>query len=77
LLVLFAFAAMQMSRPFAVGETLQISLDPSYLPYYLLRTILRMFTALAFSLVFSLIFAAIAVKYAAAEKVMIPALDIL
>jgi NitT/TauT family transport system permease protein len=77
LLVLFAFAAMQMSRPFAVGETLQISLDPIYLPYYLLRTILRMFTALAFSLVFSLIFAAIAVKYAAAEKVMIPALDIL
>lgn len=77
LLVLLAFAAMQMSRPFALGETLQISLDPSYLPYYLLRTILRMFTALAFSLLFSLIFAAIAVKYAAAEKVMIPALDIL
>lgn len=77
LIVLFAFAAMQMSHPFAVGETLQISLDPSYLPYYLLRTILRMFTALAFSLLFSLLFAAIAVKYAAAEKVMIPALDIL
>ncbi len=74
---IFAFAAMQMSRPFAVGEALQISLDPAYLPYYLLRTILRMFTALAFSLVFSLIFAAIAAKYAAAEKVMIPALDIL
>ncbi|MBI1773642.1 MAG: ABC transporter permease subunit, partial [Burkholderiales bacterium] len=77
LLGIFAFAAMQMSRPFAVGEALQISLDPSYLPYYLLRTILRMFTALAFSLIFSLIFAAVAAKYAAAEKVMIPALDIL
>lgn len=77
LLVLLAFAAMQMSRPFAVGETLQISLDPSYLPYYLLRTILRMFTALGFSLLFSLVFAAIAVKYVAAEKIMIPALDIL
>ncbi|MFZ6772556.1 ABC transporter permease [Undibacterium sp. SXout7W] len=77
LLGVFAFAAMQMSRPFSVGQALQISLDPSYLPYYLLRTILRMFTALGFSLLFSLIFAAIAVKYAAAEKVMIPALDIL
>lgn len=77
ILGVFAFAAMQMSRPFAVGEALQISLDPAYLPYYLLRTILRMFTALAFSLVFSLIFAAIAAKYVAAEKVMIPALDIL
>lgn len=73
----FAFAAMQMSRPFVVGEILNISLDPSYLPYYLLRTILRMFTALAFSLLFSFAFAAIAVKYAAAEKILIPLLDIL
>ncbi|MFZ6674075.1 ABC transporter permease [Undibacterium sp. Xuan67W] len=77
LLMAFGFAAMQMSRPFVVGEVLQVSLDPSYLPYYLLRTILRMFTALAFSLLFSLVFAAIAVKYAAAEKFMIPLLDIL
>ncbi|MBC3885022.1 ABC transporter permease [Undibacterium griseum] len=77
LLSVFAFAAMQMSRPFLVGEALQVSLDPFHLPYYLLRTILRMFTALGFSLLFSLIFAAVAVKYAAAEKIMIPALDIL
>ncbi|MBC3880505.1 ABC transporter permease subunit [Undibacterium sp. LX40W] len=77
MLAAFAFAAMQMSRPFVVGEILDISLDPSYLPYYLLRTILRMFTALAFSLLFSLVFAAVAVKYAAAEKLMIPMLDIL
>lgn len=76
-IAVFAFAAMQMSRPFVVGEVLDISLSPSYLPYYLLRTILRMFTALAFSLLFSLVFAAIAVKYAAAEKLMIPMLDIL
>ena len=77
LVSIFAFAAMQMSHPFAVGEALQVSLDPWYLPYYLLRTILRMFTALGFSLLFSLAFAAIAAKYAAAEKVMVPALDIL
>ncbi len=72
-----AFGAMQMSRPFVVGEVIPISLDASYLPYYLLRTILRMFMALGCSLVFSLVFAAIASKYAAAEKVMIPLLDIL
>ncbi|WP_428717408.1 ABC transporter permease [Undibacterium curvum] len=77
LLGLLTFAALQMSRPFAVGDVLPVSLDPWYLPYYLLRTILRMFTALAFSLLFSLIFAAIAAKYLTAEKVMIPALDIL
>ncbi|WP_329604461.1 ABC transporter permease [Undibacterium curvum] len=77
LLGLLTFAALQMSRPFAVGDVLPVSLDPWYLPYYLLRTILRMFTALTFSLLFSLIFAAIAAKYLTAEKVMIPALDIL
>ncbi|MFZ6817333.1 ABC transporter permease [Undibacterium sp. Ji22W] len=73
----FGFAAMQMSRPFMIGQMLEISLDPSYLPYYLLRTILRMFTALAFALLFSLVFAAVAVKYKAAERILIPLLDIL
>jgi NitT/TauT family transport system permease protein len=77
LLVSLAFGAMQMSRPFIVGEVTDISLDPVYLPYYLLRTILRMFTALAFSLLFSMVFAAVAAKYRAAEKAMIPMLDIL
>ena len=72
-----AFGAMQMTRPFTVGEATPISLDPAYLPYYLLRTMLRMFTALACSLIFAFIFAAIASKYRAAEKVMIPLLDVL
>ena len=76
-LAALAFGAMQMSRPFVVGQVTPISLDPSYLPYYLLRTILRMFAALACALVFSFVFAAIAVKYRAAEKVMIPLLDVL
>ncbi len=76
-LVAAAFGAMQMTRPFTVGQATPISLDPSYLPYYLLRTMLRMFTALACSLLFSFVFAAIASKYRAAEKVMIPLLDIL
>ncbi|MBS1169257.1 MAG: putative ABC-type transport system, permease component [Burkholderiaceae bacterium] len=72
-----AFGAMQMSRPFIVGEPTPISLDPVNLPYYLLRTMLRMFTALFFSLLFSFVFAAIAAKYRAAEKIMVPMLDIL
>lgn len=71
------FAASQMSRPFNVGEAAPISLDPVWLPYYLLRTILRMFCAMFFSLIFSLIFATMAAKYRAAEKVLIPLLDIL
>ena len=72
-----AFGALQMARPFVVGQATPISLDPIYLPYYLLRTILRMFTALAFALLFSFVFAAVAARYRAAEKIMIPLLDIL
>ena len=77
ILVTLAYAAMQMTRPFAVGQSMEISLSPDHLPYYLLRTILRMFMALGVSLLFSLLFAAIAAKYRAAEKAMIPLLDIL
>src|SRR5258706_8363804 len=47
------------------------------LPYYLLRTTLRMFLALAASLLFSCVFAAVAAKYRAAERVMVPLLDVL
>ncbi len=77
LLVLMAYGATQMSRPFVVGDALAVSLDPIYLPYYLLRTILRMFMALGCSLLFSFLFAAIAAKYRTAEKAMIPMLDVL
>ena len=77
LLVLLAYGAQQMARPFQVGETLPLSLDPLNLPYYLLRTTLRMFIALAASMVFSCVFAALASKYRAAEKVLVPLLDIL
>ncbi|MDB5991733.1 MAG: transporter permease subunit [Herbaspirillum sp.] len=72
-----AFGAMQMSHPFVVGQPTPIALNLIYLPYYLLRTILRMFAALACSLIFSFVFAAVAVKYRAAEKIMIPLLDVL
>ncbi len=72
-----AFGAAQMARPFVLGQPTPISLDPIYLPYYLLRTILRMFTALGFALLFSFVFAAVAAKYRAAEKLMVPLLDIL
>jgi NitT/TauT family transport system permease protein len=77
ILAALAFGAMQMSRPFVVGQATPISLDPVYLPYYLLRTILRMFMALGCALLFTFVFAAVAAKYRAAEKVLIPLLDVL
>lgn len=77
ILVLLAYGAEQMNRPFQLGETLPLSLDPTNLPYYLLRTTLRMFLALAASMVFSCVFAALTVKYKVAEKILVPLLDIL
>src|SRR5450755_4864970 len=77
LLFALAWGGSQMARPYQVGEALPLTLDPVYLPYYLLRTTLRMFLALGASLVFSCAFAAIASKYRAAERVMVPMLDIL
>jgi NitT/TauT family transport system permease protein len=77
LLMLLAWGGSQMARPYQVGQALPLTLDPAYLPYYLLRTTLRMFAALAASLVFACAFAAIAAKYRAAERVMVPLLDIL
>ena len=77
LLFALAWGGSQMVRPYEVGEAMPISLDPWVLPYYLLRTTLRMFLALAASLVFSCIFATLAAKYRAAERVLVPVLDIL
>ncbi|MDM0069320.1 ABC transporter permease subunit [Variovorax sp. J31P207] len=72
-----AYGGAQMARPYELGQPLPISLDPWQLPYYLLRTTLRMFLALGASLVFSCAFAVLATRYRAAEKVLVPMLDIL
>lgn len=76
-LVLLAYGAAQMARPYEVGTALPISLAPSALPYYLLRTSLRMFMAMGCSLVFACAFAVLAAKSRAAEKLLVPLLDIL
>jgi NitT/TauT family transport system permease protein len=77
ILILMAYGAAQMAHPYEIGTPLPISLDPTSLPYYLLRTTLRMFMALACSLLFSCVFAVLAAKYRAAEKLLVPLLDIL
>ncbi len=77
IIVVMAFGARQMATPYQIGTELPISLDMAYLPYYLLRTTLRMFMALAASLVFSVVFAVLASRYRAAEKFLVPMLDIL
>ncbi|BEU96689.1 ABC transporter permease subunit [Acidovorax sp. DW039] len=76
-LVLVAYGAAQMAKPFHVGDALALSLDPWQLPYYLLRTTLRMFAAMVAALLFSAGFAVLAAKYRLAERILIPLLDIL
>jgi NitT/TauT family transport system permease protein len=76
-LALLGYGASQMARPYHLGDVLPLTLDPAWLPYYLLRTLLRMFAALAASLVFAAGFAVLAAKYRAAERLLVPLLDIL
>jgi len=66
-----------MVIPFHVGDTLPMTLDPKALPGYALRTVIRMLIALAFSIFFSLTLGTLAAKSYRAERVIIPAIDIL
>ena len=77
LLVAVAHGAKSMHRPLEGLEASQVSLDPQNLPQYALLTTLRMFAALGFSLLFTFIVAPLAAKSKKAERVIIPALDIL
>src|SRR5205807_8872740 len=77
LLALVAWGGMAMGARYQIGEALPISLDPSHLPEYALRTVLRMGVALIVSLVFTLVCAPLAAKSRQAEKILIPAIDVL
>src|SRR5271156_1018456 len=77
LIALVAWGGMAMGAHYHIGDALPISLDPWRLPEYALRTVLRMGAALVASLLFSLAYAALAAKSRAAEKILIPVLDIL
>lgn len=77
LFALLASSAAKMAMPYEVGQVLPITLDPEALPHYAMRTVIRMFIALFFSLVFSLTLGTLAAKYRQAERLIIPAIDIL
>jgi NitT/TauT family transport system permease protein len=76
-IALVAWGGAAMGVRYEIGQELPVSLDPTALPGYAARTVLRMFIALACSLAFSLVYAALAAKSRTAEKILIPALDIL
>ncbi|MBP2643206.1 MAG: cmpB [Firmicutes bacterium] len=66
-----------MSVPFSTEDQIDISLDPAMLPFYAGRSLLRMFAAFGASLIFTLVYGYIAAKSKAAERVLVPLLDIL
>lgn len=77
LLSLLAWAGGQMALPYEIGQTMSISLDPSYLPGYAIRTVFRMFIALLFSLLFTFTVGTLAARNKRAEQIIVPAIDIL
>ena len=66
-----------MHRPLEGLAANPVSIDPYNLPQYALLTTLRMFAALGFSLLFTFLVAPLAAKSKKAERIIIPALDIL
>jgi NitT/TauT family transport system permease protein len=68
-------AAIEWRSPLVQGA--RIDLSPWRLPYYAGLSTLRMAIAYLISLVFSLVYARIAAGSRAAERVMMPVLDIL
>src|SRR3990167_6306537 len=74
---LFAFVAKGMTTPYKLGQAIPISLNPAALPFYASRTVVRMLIALFFSLLFTFIFGTWAAKSRHAERIIIPAIDIL
>jgi NitT/TauT family transport system permease protein len=75
--VAIAHGAQSMHRPLEGLQQNPVSLDPANLPQYALLTTLRMFAALAFSLLFTFLAAPLAAKSKKAERIIIPAIDIL
>jgi NitT/TauT family transport system permease protein len=77
LIALSSTGVRETLAPLSSLNTPAISLDPANLPEYALRTTLRMLAAMVASLIFTLVYATLAAKSRRAEKIMVPALDVL
>ncbi|OGT38206.1 MAG: sulfonate ABC transporter permease [Gammaproteobacteria bacterium RIFCSPHIGHO2_12_FULL_38_14] len=73
----FAWNAKEMATPYQIGEQMPISLNPKLLPFYAGRTVMRMLIALFISLISTFIFGTWAAKSKRAERIIIPAIDVL
>ncbi|MBI3505799.1 MAG: ABC transporter permease subunit [Proteobacteria bacterium] len=80
LLGLLALAGLQLaSMATHVGPAglPAVDLDPALLPYYAVRTLSRMGAALTLSVLFTFVYAPAAARDPAAERILIPLLDVL
>jgi NitT/TauT family transport system permease protein len=71
------FGLQHMTTPYALGESIPISLDPAMLPRYAINSVIRMFLALTLSLIFTFTVGTLAAKNQRAEKFIIPFIDIM
>ena len=76
-LIALVRASHAMTLPITAPQSTVISLNYALLPSYALRTTLRMLAAMAASLLFTFTYATWAAKSRRAERVLIPALDVL
>jgi NitT/TauT family transport system permease protein len=77
LLVFLAEASRNLFEPLADLQRQPPSLDPRNLPEYAARTTLRMLIAMMLSLIFTFTYATLAAKSRAAQRLLVPLLDIL
>lgn len=79
--IVLLYAVVSLGRDatlsFAPTDVTTIDTSAGQLPYYAARSLLRMFTALGLSFAFTFVYGYVAAHSRRAEKVMIPALDIL
>lgn len=76
-IIIICWTAWQMTAPYNVGDPLEISLNPYYLPIYGLRTVIRIFIGIILSLAFTFVVGTLAAKNKQAEKIIIPLIDVL
>src|SRR6202451_3228009 len=77
MLVFLAEASRHLFEPLTELQRQPPSLDPRNLPEYAARTTLRMLIAMVLSLIFTFTYATFAAKSKAAERLLVPLLDIL
>lgn len=77
LILLVTWGSKQMASPYMLGDPLQISIAVEELPHYALRTVMRIALALVLSLLFTFTVGTLAAKSRAAERLIIPLIDVL